>query len=141
MGSRSGVPFSLGLKVLSHFPRKVTTMTLIFLALRTKKKSDSSLRRHELSCRIGKGQCRKEYRKSSATLKEWLAEMGSHCGSPSCSLVLDFSGEFCLRSTLLKGRGVHVGLWKWWAWRTFHLPRGSHPPEAIANQSLPLPCC
>lgn len=65
------MPFSLGLKVLSHFPRKVTTMTLIFLVLRTKKKSDSSLRRHELSCRIGKGQRQKEYRKSSATLKEW----------------------------------------------------------------------
>ena len=59
VGSRSGVPFSLWLKVLSPFPRKLTTMTLILFVLGTKKETDSSLSRHGLSCRIG-GQCWEE---------------------------------------------------------------------------------
>lgn len=93
VGSRSGEPFGLRLKVLSPFTRKLTTMTLILFVLGTKKETDSSLSRQGLSCRIG-GQHWKEPPAHSLLTRiqdiqgcaEGVAEVGPGCGPPSCSL-------------------------------------------------------
>lgn len=108
VGSRSGVPFSLRLKVLSPFPRKLTPMTLILFVLGTKKETDSSLSRHRLSCRIG-GQRWKEPPAHSLLTRiqgcaEGVAE-GTRLWAPFLFTVLDFSGEFCLGLTLTLGCG------------------------------------
>ena len=113
VGSRSGVPFSLWLKVLSPFPRKLTTVTLILFMLGTKKETDSSLSKHGLSCRIG-AQCWKEPLAHSLLLtriqdiqgcaKEWQ-RWDQAVGPPFLFTVLDSSGEFCLGLTLTFGCG------------------------------------
>lgn len=53
--NRSGVPCILGLKVLNHFSRKLTTMALHIFMHWASKVSNRSLRIHVLSCRIGEG--------------------------------------------------------------------------------------
>ena len=123
VGSRSGVPFSLWLKILSLFPRKLTTVTLILFMLGTKKETDSSLSKHGLSCRIG-AQCWKEPLAHSLLLTriqdiqgcaEGVAEVGPGCGPPlPVHCVRFFWG-------VLFGINPHVRLWKWWIQRTFHL--------------------
>lgn len=139
VGSRSGVPFSLRLKVLSPFPRKLTTMTLILFVLGTKKETDSSLSRHRLSCRIG-GQCWKEPPAHSLLLTriqdiqdcaEGVAE-GTRLWAPFLFTVLDFSGEFCLGLTLTLGcgSGGFGGL--------FIFPEGPPPQRPLLTNLSPF---